>query len=249
MITTVEIDNAFNPEFWNQHMINVYYKYCIEKSVLPKIHLINEQNTRKRLDLVGSPSAVSEMKERYELMLDIMKQKKSTSSQLNEHTMIWNHHQQVKLTLDDPSDAYNILILSCAEDDAMSNRLAAHLTEEGYSVKINFSNEIPSMVKSQCEKSDVVLVYFSGNYAKNEDCMRQIRQTNMLGKRIISILSTRKSPEQENYWLDSVMTADLYYELFKENIRFQFNEDFGLEYDKLLAELVSNLCLVLASIK
>ena len=60
----------------------------------------------------------------------------------------------------------------------------------------------------------------------------------MSKKKIISIVPTRNLMEQDNNWLDSVIVADLYYELFREEIQFKLDEDFGLEYDKLLVELV-----------
>ncbi|CAF2898789.1 unnamed protein product [Rotaria sp. Silwood2] len=240
ILTTATLVDAFDSEIWNQHMINVYYKYCIEKFVFPKISSISEQNARQqqRLDLIGPASFVNEMKQRHDLMSEIIKQKTVVSMRTDEKIEIATFHQYPQLTLDDVSKAYNILILSCLEDEILSNRLAARLIDEGYLVHVNHSDQLSSTVESQFEKTDLVLVYFSRNYLQNEDCLAQIKQAKISEKKIISILSTRKPIEQDNNWLDSVTTTDLYYELFKEESHFKLDEDFDLEYDKLLVELL-----------
>ncbi|CAF3486533.1 unnamed protein product [Rotaria sp. Silwood1] len=238
MITTVELDDAFDSEIWNQHMINVYYKYCIEKFVFPRIYLINEQSTRQQLDLIGSASAVNEMKQRHEFMSEIIKQKILVPMQTDKQIETMNFHQSPQLTLDDVLNAYNILILSCPEDEILSNRLATRLIAEGYLVHTNYSNQLSLNARLYFEKTDLILVYFSRNYSKNEQCLALIKQAQVSEKKIISILSTQNQIEQDKNWLDSVTTTDLYYELFREESRFKLDEDFDLEYDKLLIELL-----------
>ncbi|CAF5170553.1 unnamed protein product, partial [Rotaria magnacalcarata] len=131
IVTKMEVNDAFNSEIWNQHMINVFYKYCVEKSVFPKIDSIDEKNGGQRLELLGSASAVSEMKQRYKLLEEIIKQKASLSICTHEQIETTKSHQ---LKLDISSNEYNILILSSSKDEVISNRLGARLIDEGYLV-------------------------------------------------------------------------------------------------------------------
>ena len=213
-------------------MINVYYKHSIEKFVLPTIYSTNKQ---QRLQLTGPISAVNEMKQRYELMSEIIKQKSRLSIQTDEQT---NYDQYKQLRLDNVSDRSNIVMLCSPEDETFLNCLASHLTDEGYLVCINSFNQLWSSTGSQFEKTDLIIVYFTPNYLENEDCIAQIKLAKISKKKIITILSTGNLIEQENNWLHSITILDLYYELFQEENYFKLDEDFGVEYDKLLVELV-----------
>ncbi|CAF1250141.1 unnamed protein product [Rotaria magnacalcarata] len=235
IVTKMEVNDAFNSEIWNQHMINVFYKYCVEKSVFPKIDSIDEKNGGQRLELLGSASAVSEMKQRYKLLEEIIKQKASLSICTHEQIETTKSHQ---LKLDISSNEYNILILSSSKDEVISNRLGARLIDEGYLVYVSNCDESSSTIMLQLAKIDLILIYFSHNYLEDENCMAHIKLAKTSEKKIIPILSTQSLVEQTKSWLDSVTTVDLYYELFREEIHFKLDEDFGFDYDKLLVELL-----------
>ncbi|CAM4934412.1 unnamed protein product [Rotaria socialis] len=235
IITKTEVNDAFNSEIWNQHMINVFYKYCIEKSVFPKIYSIDEKNGAQQLELLGLAAAVSEMKQRYKLIQEITKQKASVSSCAHEQIQTTKSHQ---LKLDISSNGYNILILSSSKDEVLSNRLGARLIDEGYLVYVYNCDESSSTIMPQFENMDLILIYFSRNCLEDENCMAHIKLAKTSEKKIIPIISAQSLVEQTKSWLDSVTTVDLYYELFREEIHFKLDENFGFDYDKLLVELL-----------
>ncbi|CAF4421636.1 unnamed protein product, partial [Rotaria magnacalcarata] len=51
-------------------MINIFYKYCLEKFVLPSLNL-----TTFELQLVGPPENIQQAKEKYKLISEILKLK------------------------------------------------------------------------------------------------------------------------------------------------------------------------------
>lgn len=238
IITKVYIDNAFDSAIWNQHMINICYKYCIEKLVLPKIDFINDKSEQKslRLELTGPLSVVHEMVERYELMQNIIKLKISVPILGTEQIGLKPYQQNQWITADISLDAYNIVILSCPEDEVLVDRLHACLTDEGYSVYLHHSD---AFFESLFKKTDVILVCFSRNYSENEICMAQIQMAKASEKKIIPVLLTENLMKQDRRWLNYIRTMELCYELFKEEIRFKLNGEFNIEYEKLLVELVS----------
>lgn len=58
LLTTVKLNDPFDPTIWNQFMIHAFYKYCLEKFVLPRAHHV--------LELIGSISAVHDAQEKYQ---------------------------------------------------------------------------------------------------------------------------------------------------------------------------------------
>ncbi len=224
ILTTIKLNRPFDPEIWNQYMINAYYKYCLEKFVLPKFYRIDNE---KCLDLIGSIDAVNEAKQKYELMLEIERQK-----------LFENNGQSSTQVPNNKSDSYNILLSCCSDDKILSRQLAHRLIDEGYLVSIDYSDKSSSNIASKTSKTDVIIICFSFNYSENYDCMTTMMSINRPDKKIIPILFTNTLLNQQDAWLQRINTEELFYEAFQQEIKFKLKEDLDLNYDKLIVELV-----------
>ncbi|CAF3767822.1 unnamed protein product [Rotaria sordida] len=225
----IEIHNAFNVEIWNQHLINIFYKYCLEKFVLPKISLTN-----RRLILIGSIFAVNEVKQKYEFIEEILKQK-------NLGSIAYAKKSSYRLTstmqmFGNMADAFNIIISCSVNDKTFSQLLADRLIDEGYLVHVNRYNAPTAIIRQKFQKSDLILVLFSQNYTTDENCLADLKFAQTIKKKILPVFLTKNFLEQD--WIHYITTQELYYELFGEEIRFELDENFDLKYDKLLIEIL-----------
>ncbi|CAF3581457.1 unnamed protein product [Rotaria sp. Silwood1] len=229
---TIEIDHAFNIEIWNQYLINVFYKFCLDKFVLPKIILNN-----RRLILIGSLSAINEMKQKYEYIEEITKQK-NLASITNLEKLYLNKHRLTSTMqiFGNMSDAFNIIISCSIKDKIFSQLLADRLIDEGYLIYISRYDPLTATSRSKFQKSDLILVLFSQNYSIDENCLTELKYAKTLGKKILPVLLTKNFLEEN--WIQYIITQELYYELFEKEIRFELDENFDLKYDKLLIELL-----------
>jgi hypothetical protein len=230
-ISTIEtFKNASDLAKWDQHTINSFHKYCLNKSVLPKMDLNIYQ-----LDLIGSKEDVEKAVEKYKLISEIIKLKSSIRvpppivprSSVNERN---------KLTTVNNS---NIAFSHCQQDEVVCHRLSVSLIGEGYSI-CESSSDIP-LSQSQIEKSDLLLVYFSENYAKNERCVSDVNYAKSLNKTIIPIVSTINvlPDKSQSSWMSSMTITGLFYDSFDTEIDLEYTGDFHLAYDQILAVLVS----------
>lgn len=202
VLITAKLNNPFDSNIWNQSMIHAFYKYCLEKFVLPR--------AGRTLELIGSISAVNEAQKKYELMSQIEREK-STISPLN-------------------------IALSCSSTDRiLSNQLAQRLLDEGHAVSINYSSDSQP---SKFNKSDVVIICFSRNYSEDVHCMKTTKWIIESSKKFIPVLFTRSSINGEENWLLRIAIEERFYFSFKEDIRFRLKEDFNLDYDRLILEVV-----------
>lgn len=71
VLTTVKLTQPFDSNIWNQSMIYAFYKYCLEKFVLPRVD--------RTLELIGSAFAVNEAQQKYQLMSEIEREKSNIS--------------------------------------------------------------------------------------------------------------------------------------------------------------------------
>ncbi|CAF3683738.1 unnamed protein product [Rotaria sp. Silwood1] len=238
VLTTIELNNhPFDPKIWNQHMINVYYKYCLENYVLPRIYQIDKQTTQKQcLNLIGSISCVNQAKQKYELMSEIERQR------ILPYTDISESDGQLSISptqiLNNTSESFNIILNCCSDDKILSRHLANRLIEEGYLLSIDYSDKIPSNIESKFDKTDLIIICFSFNYSQNVNCLTSLNSIISSRKKYIPIMLTRSSLNYDDDWLQIINTEELYYDSFREEIKFKLNEDLNLNYDKLLIELL-----------
>jgi hypothetical protein len=232
-MATIEIlKDASDLRKWDQYMMNAFYKYCLEKFVLPKVDLNTSQ-----LQLIGPVEEVEKAKQKYKIMCEILKYKslirnpppvapRSSTKRTNQLNSINNNN-------------YNIAFSYCPQDQMICHQLATTLINEGYS--LYQSSPGGSLSQLKIEKFDLMLIYLSENYPQDTCCMADINYAKSLRKKIIPIAGRKNnsSNTEESSWLSSMTNAQLSYDLLDTEIEMEFADDFHLEYDQLLAILVS----------
>jgi hypothetical protein len=141
-----------------------------------------------------------------------------------------------------PSDSFNIILSCCSDDKILSCRLVDRLTDEGYLVSIDYSDKPSENIESKINKTDLILISFTYNYSENVACMKKMISLKKSGKKILPIVLLR-NPLNQDDWIQSMATEELFYESFEQEIQFKLRENFDFDYDQLLIELVSNLSL------
>ena len=217
ILTDRSLSLKFDLRRWNQHMLNAFYSYCLTKSVLPQLNLMNDL----QLQLIGSVSDVEKAIDKCQLMCEISNEIASTK------------HSQSQSS----STGYNVYFSYCRADQSTCNQLINCLSNEGYSLCIKSSKKLLSTL--DIEKSDVFLVALSEEYARASHCMTELNHAKSIGKTLIPFVIRQHT--QENEWLSSLTIATLFYDLFDREIDLEFIDDFDLEYDQLLSTLVSRL--------
>ena len=226
-LTTIEIDFPFHPDIWNQHMINAFYKHCLDDLVLPRI------NESQCLELIGPSKQVSEAKEKYDLMC--------LSAQLRElpvHNALGQLSTVPRESLVNESKSYNILVSCCSLDEVFSQRLIERLEEENYLIAVDFSNLNASSIVPRMKKADLVLICFTSNYFINEDCRKACETIKSSGNTFLPIISVKEPSGEENVWVESINVEESFYEVFKTELKFKIKEDLNLTFNKLVVELV-----------
>ncbi|CAF0947415.1 unnamed protein product [Adineta ricciae] len=224
----VKINKPFDESVWNQHMINDYYNYCLQESILPSLL---QTGSSSYLELSGPIRKVDLAKEKYELMSKIAYLK-----------VIPTNLVAAKMTrkpFEEKSKQGNIFLSFCSADGILPDILNSRLIDEDYVVLVDASDHTSSSFAAKMERADVVVICFTVNYYKNMHCRNVLRTAKeSLNKTIVPVVLIPKSSNQENNWMRWIETEELYYEVFADEIRFKLNEDFDLNYEKLLAELL-----------
>ena len=228
-IVNKTLSNEIDLSQWDQHMINVFYNYCLNNSILPNINLINNS----QINLIGSIIDVEKAIEKCKLMSEILKQKSSIQipAPTTPRTSIKASGRLNQID----RDGYNMYFSYCQHDQNICDRIMSCLMSEGYCICQTSSNI--SLSQSQIDKSDILLIGFSKSYTKSRYSMSELNYGKSTRKKIIPFIM-RKS-KKRNSWLSSLELAEFFYELFDAEIDIEFNDDFDLEYDKLLSTLVS----------
>jgi len=154
----MKLDTRF--QLWSQLMINAFYKYALDRCVIPKI----DQDGHAILH--GQRSNADEVHQRYELI----QQKNQYSSRILN-----------RVSLSD----YNLMISYAPETAEISQRLVKCLSDDGFSISNNDLNRIKRKIK----KSDCILVCLSEDFIQTEFYRDQINYAEKLGKILIPIKS------------------------------------------------------------
>ncbi|CAF3609150.1 unnamed protein product [Rotaria socialis] len=218
------LSNEFDVRKWDQHMINAFYKYSLNQSVLPNMDLTNNS----QIQLVGSMSNVEKTIEKYKLMSEIFKQKSTLQIPPPVAARTSTRSKQIDLK------AYNIYFSFCQQDQTLCNRINNCLKGEGYVLYETPTNV--SRFQSYIDKSDVILIAFDEEYLENSHSISELNYTKSARKKIIPFVIRNNT--KENSWLSSLTIAESFYDLFDTEIDIEFKDDFDLEYDKLLTKLL-----------
>ncbi|CAF3303678.1 unnamed protein product [Rotaria socialis] len=189
-----------------------------------------------QLSLTGSAKNVEKAIEKYKLMSEILILKSSTRSL--SLSKPGSSTVEKKQSDSDNHSSYNIAFSYCKQDKIVCRQITTFLSGEGYSLCHSSFNR--SLSYQQIERSDVLLIYFSETYTKDVHCMSDLNYAESIGKQIIpvAVMKSMHQETEENTWLQSVTNAQLFYDLFDTEIEIEFEDDFDMECDKLLATLL-----------
>ncbi|CAF1114353.1 unnamed protein product [Adineta steineri] len=241
VLTTVKLHCPFDSELWNQYMINIYYKYCLKKYVLPHFYRIDEQENQQQqqqqhLDLIGPISAAQIVKQKYEMMSEIERQKRLVHTQ--PHESIEKVHSSRTKGSKKGAVSYNIILNCCSNDQELIEHFSNRLIDEGYQVLIDYNDIIHSNITSEINKTDLIVICFSFNYSENHNCIKNMVSIKKSTKKFVPLFLITNALNEQNNWLQITNTQELFYEKFEEEIKFKLDENFDLNYDKLLIELL-----------
>ncbi|CAF1468122.1 unnamed protein product [Didymodactylos carnosus] len=141
-------------------MINAYYKYCMEKCVLPQI------NNNSSVDLSGSINGVDEAKEKYDLILELLRQR-------SQEQRLTQHKTRLESVVQSNSSAkcYNIMLSYAPQDKIICHRLVDRLTTEGFAAALGQTNDSLSLI----DGSGCVIIYVSQHYFNTELCEQETK--------------------------------------------------------------------------
>ncbi|CAF1313135.1 unnamed protein product [Rotaria sp. Silwood1] len=205
-----------------------FAQVAIPISILPNIDLTNNS----QIQLTGLTADIGKTVEKYKLMSINWKEKSSLNipppvapRTLNRHG---NRPNPVELK------AYNIYFSYCQYDQAICNRINTYLYGEGYLICETLSNM--SKFQSYVDKSDVILVAFSEKYSENEQSLTELNYAKSARKKMIPFVIRNNATEHA--YLTSLTLAESFYDLFDIEMDIEFKDDFELEYERLLNELL-----------
>lgn len=233
-LSTVEtLKNATDLADWDQNMINAFHKYCLDKTVLVNMNLITNH-----LHLIGSVRDVKRTIEKYRLLSEILKLK--SSARISQSIKPIPSLKEKQIAEAASKSDYNIAFSYCQQDESVCHDLVACLLGEGYLICQASSNR--SLFQSRMDRSDLLLVYFSENYVHDAFGMANVNYAKSSGKTIVPIVEMRNIlRDSEEIWLSSMTITGSFYATFDREIELEFTGDFDLEYDKILAVLVSKI--------
>ncbi|CAF2071739.1 unnamed protein product [Rotaria magnacalcarata] len=195
-------------ENWNQEMINAFYKYSIDRCILPKL------DKDEKIVLHGPINSVYEVKQKYALIKTLVQEKTNLLSLFSTKTLFVD---------------YTIILSYSPADSIVSQRLANFLIDEGFSVWLNlnqsrnYEENFKMINRSYC-----IILCISTNYFHDKLCEQEAKYANEIGKCIIPVKVQNYEPIE---WLEKLIEKESYFQLFgSEN-------HFNLEYDKLLLKL------------
>lgn len=213
-------------QFWDQHTINSFYKYCKDRCVVAKIG-----ETKNEIILNGPATSVLEIKKKFYVLSELMKEKQNSaiiierpSSAISQSVRSENK-TNIKMTT-----LYNIVISFNSKDLRKCQRLMKRLTEEGFSIGtyLNTAKEKRDL-RSQMDKSDCIILCVSENYYESVSCIEEAKYAFQTDKKVF-IVKIQSNPVLG--WDSHLFEGKFFFYSFgSENY-------FDLEYGRLLLELV-----------
>lgn len=180
-------------EHWNQPLINAFYQYSTDRSVLPKL------DTQQEILLYGPVSHVYDVHQKYQFINTYIEQ------------II---HLPVGSFTKISTNRYNVLISYSEEDSKIAHRLADRLMEEGFAVSIGLE-EIPKKIS----RSDCVILCLSENYFRDTRCQHQANDIQQSEKPILPIKVQYFQPID---WLKKFIEKESIFHLFGSDNQFNY---------------------------
>ncbi|UJR07881.1 hypothetical protein I4U23_012163 [Adineta vaga] len=148
---------------WNQDVINGFYSYCREISVLPQL------NDQQQLVLFGPIANVNQAYQKYELTDALV---------------------QMRLSIDQNAlksipNSFKIVLSYAIDDAAICQQLRTCLTNEGFFVWMRSDSSENSFPK--IDRSDLFILCLSTNYFNDRNCIEEAKYAYEKQKNIIPI--------------------------------------------------------------
>lgn len=186
-------------EHWNQDLINAFYKYAIDRSVLPKV------DSQQQILLYGAVNHVYDVHEKYQL----------TNAYIHEKM-----HLPIGFLGQTSTTSYHILFSYAEEDSSMAHRLANRLLEEGLTVSVELMEF--EEISKKIARSDCVIVCLSENYFRNSRCKQEASYIQQIGKSFIPVKVQYYQPID---WLKKFIEKESFFQVFGSDNQFHSGYD------------------------
>ncbi|CAF3641303.1 unnamed protein product [Rotaria sp. Silwood1] len=214
-------------QFWDQHTINSFFKYCKDRWVLPKL-----TEEKIEIELSGSPHGIAAIKKKFHLLSELIKRTTNHTLTMERPSsaVSFSARSDISKTGIAMAKLYNIVISYSQKDQRKCRRLINRLTEEGFSISTDLNSaDKQSDLYSQMEKSDCIILCISENYYNNLSCIQEAKHAFQTDKKVFLV-------KIENIpllgWDNDLFEGKLFFQSFgSENY-------FDLEYGRLLLELL-----------
>ncbi|CAF4945453.1 unnamed protein product, partial [Rotaria sp. Silwood1] len=214
-------------QFWDQHTINSFFKYCKDRWVLPKL-----TEEKIEIELSGSPHGIAAIKKKFHLLSELIKRTTNHTLTMERPSsaVSFSVRSDISKTGIAMAKLYNIVISYSQKDQRKCRRLINRLTEEGFSISTDLNSaDKQSDLYSQMEKSDCIILCISENYYNNLSCIQEAKHAFQTDKKVFLV-------KIENIpllgWDNDLFEGKLFFQSFgSENY-------FDLEYGRLLLELL-----------
>lgn len=221
-VTSSKITNSngiFNS--WDQYTLNAFYKYSKDKCVLPQI----DQN-RVELELSGPAGCVYELKRKWYLSHEIIREKASDTSTTEGPGSARIDTESTTA----PKKIYSIMISYSERDTRLCQHLINQLVKEKFSVwaepvRVGVHRD----VCLQIHKADCIILCTSENSYESPSCEKESRYAFQTGKPVFPIKTCNDSLIG---WQKEVFEGKLFTQLFGSRNHF----DMGFSY--LLLQIV-----------
>ncbi|CAF0893101.1 unnamed protein product [Didymodactylos carnosus] len=168
--------------------------------------------------LSGPINAVKEAECKYDLTLEILKQKTSVQNcSLSNATTATDH--------------YNLMISYCYSDKDVCHPLADRLMSDGFTLWIDRDKTLTeSVTRKAIDQSDCVLLCLSEEYYTNVNCQNEAKYAHQTSGKVM-IPAKVNNYVMKNWLTSTIRTTKTIFKLFGSD------DNFNLEYDKLIVEI------------
>ena len=213
-------------QYCDQYTINTFYKYCQDRCVLAKV-----DPTGKELELIGFISSVLEIKEKWQIMFHLAKEKALYASETPRPSSATIRSARIdERAVTEQTKVYNIMLSYCQADIRNCQHMLTRFDQEGLSVWAEPGiGEHQRDVLSQIDKSDCIILCVSENYYENLSAEKEARYTLQTGKPTF-LVKIQNDPLLG--WQREVFEGNVFYQLFGSKNHFDLN------FDKLMLEIV-----------
>jgi hypothetical protein len=159
-------------QHYDQHTINTFYEYCLDKHVLPKI-----DETGEELESIGFINTILEVQQKWHILSALAEEKALSVSTIKRPSSTSFPSKQIDDTQAiEHTKPARIILSYCQRDVRRCQHLIKQLPEEGLSIWAK-----PAILEQErdasfhIDKSDCVVLCISENSYENQSCEKEAR--------------------------------------------------------------------------